>query len=123
MLDLLDLPTGRGGRRALFFHGMIQMPPSKPSSVLTYGHQYGPYAFGVVSLLILWFAIMKPELDRNKIDYDRNEKIATQQAEIATHQETIAASMEKTATTLEMTAKILERTIDKMDRGGDVATH
>lgn len=30
---------------------------------------YGPIAFGVISLIVIWYAIVKPILDQNKIDF------------------------------------------------------
>lgn len=29
---------------------------------------YGPYAFGVASLLIVWYTIVAPQLDRQAVD-------------------------------------------------------
>ena len=33
---------------------------------------YGPYAFGLASLLITWFTIVGPQLERQAIDFEEN---------------------------------------------------
>lgn len=51
-------------------------------AISSFSKQYGPFAFGVVSLLIIWFAIMAPELDRRQLDFNTLTTIQAQQIEI-----------------------------------------
>jgi uncharacterized membrane protein YfcA len=62
---------------------------------------YGPYAFGVVSLLIIWYTIVSPQLERQAIDYEKNEKVVETLRGVAASMEAISRSMERTATVLE----------------------
>lgn len=75
---------------------------------------YGPYAFGVASLLLIWFTIVAPELDSRRIDYDRQEAIVTQQQQVAETMRSTALTMQATATVMDTTAKIMSRTVENM---------
>ena len=48
-----------------------------------YERRYGPYAFGVISLLIVWFSIVKPELNARRIDADAFSSAASQMQQTA----------------------------------------
>jgi len=37
---------------------------------------YGPYAFGLISLLIMWYVIVAPELARNRVQFDQLQSLA-----------------------------------------------
>lgn len=63
--------------------------------------QYGPFAFGIVSLLVIWFAIMQPELNRKQLDFEQHKQLIQQQ-----HAENIQQA--KTAETLRDVAQILD---------------
>lgn len=39
---------------------------TSPARILI--RSYGPYAFGIVSLLVMWQFIVRPEIDNNKIN-------------------------------------------------------
>lgn len=71
---------------------------------------YGPYAFGVASLLIVWYTIVSPQLDRQAIDYEKNEKHIEALRGVASSMEAISRSMERTATVLETVVERMERT-------------
>ena len=77
------------------------------------GTLYGPYAFGVIALLTIWFSIVKPELDRNRLDYESYRELVTQLEQIYHSQAQIARSLEQTAETMSATAVILENTMEK----------
>ena len=62
---------------------------------------YGPYAFGMVSLLIIWYTIVSPQLERQAVDYEKNEKAVEALRGVASSMEAISRSMERTATVLE----------------------
>lgn len=71
-------------------------------------NQYGPFAFGVVSLLVIWYAIMAPELDRKQLDFEQHKTLLQQQ-----HQENLQQA--ETAETLRDTARVLEKIVDKIE--------
>lgn len=62
---------------------------------------YGPYAFGVASLLLIWFTIVSPQLDRQAVDFQKNEAVVESLRSVAASIETISRSMERTATILD----------------------
>ena len=62
---------------------------------------YGPYAFGVISLLVVWFTIVAPQLERQAVDFEKNEAVIESLRSVATSMETISRSMERTATILD----------------------
>ena len=76
---------------------------------------YGPYAFGIVSVLVIWFAIMKPQLDQRAVDFAANREIIQALRERDRAQESIARSMAETAETMSITAAILERAVNRLD--------
>ena len=69
---------------------------------------YGPYAFGMASLLIIWFTIVAPQLDRQAVDYQKNETVVDALKSIAATVETTAHSLERTAVTLDSVVKKLD---------------
>lgn len=89
--------------------------PDRNTIPLTYATIYGPYAFGVVSLLLIWFSIVRPELSRNKIDFEANQAVAISLTQHDLAQKEIVDTMQKTSQSLEMTAKILERMLQHLD--------
>lgn len=69
---------------------------------------YGPYAFGVISLLLIWFTIVKPELQTRALDFNTHHELLDSQAQIC-------GSLEKTSRTMEVTATVLERILVELD--------
>lgn len=70
---------------------------------------YGPYAFGVVSLLIVWYTIVAPQLDRQSVDYEKNERHIESLRSVASSMEAISRSMERTAVVLDSVVERMER--------------
>jgi hypothetical protein len=70
---------------------------------------YGPYAFGVVSLLIVWYTIVAPQLDRQAVDYEKNERHIESLRSVASSMEAISRSMERTAVVLDSVVERMER--------------
>lgn len=64
---------------------------------------YGPYAFGVVAFLTIWFLVCKPELDQRLVDYGTH-------IELIRAQEQIARTLSATADSMALTAEVLEET-------------
>ena len=76
---------------------------------------YGPYAFGVTSLMLICFTIVAPELRNRQLDYDKHAEIVTQQRAMAETMKMTAATMAKTATTMEATAILLNQTVGELE--------
>ena len=69
---------------------------------------YGPYVFGLVTFLSIWFAAIKPELDSRQLQFDALQ-------EIMTNQHKIVADVEDVSTSMQVTATILERTVERLN--------
>ena len=70
---------------------------------------YGPFAFGVVALLVIWFSIISPELNRKQLDFDAYSSL------IKAHQEQNLYAAEA-ITTIRDTALILERVSQRLEK-------
>lgn len=75
------------------------------SMVQTLNRAYGPYAFGVISLLAVWWIILKPALADSRTDTKALTAITT--------------SLEVTARTIDSAAQLLDRTAQRMERVAD----
>jgi hypothetical protein len=80
-------------------------PHMSPHVVQLLATVYGPYAFGVASLLLIWFTIVGPQLERQAVDYTKNEAVVDSLKSVATSMELISRSMERTATILDTVVK------------------
>lgn len=94
--------------------------PANPSPVLSpskifdsiagdYLAKFGPYTFSIVTLLVLWYSIVKPELDKNSLDFDNLR--ASQDLAIK-----LGDDLAKTAKVMEQAALSMERTADRYER-------
>lgn len=90
-------------------------PDKKLQLPISFATIYGPYAFGVASLLIIWFSIVKPELDHRAIDFKSQMDILKTLGERDRTQESISKSMAETAQTMAATAAVLERTVLRLE--------
>lgn len=66
------------------------------------GTVYGPYAFGIISLLIIWYSIVQPTLANNRID---TQSIAA-----------VAKELAKVADSVGRSAELVNSAVQKMDR-------
>lgn len=48
-------------------------PPTSP--VMFYADRYGSYAFGVASLLLIWFVIVQPEMQASRITFQEHQQL------------------------------------------------
>lgn len=76
---------------------------------------YGPYAFGVISLLMIWFSIVKPELDRRAIDFAAHNEVLQSLVTRDAQQVILAATMQETASSIATAARLLEQTIGRLE--------
>ena len=79
------------------------------------GQAYGPYAFGVVSLLIVWFSIVKPELNARQLDFATQKEIVDAQRANTEAQKSVATTMQSTAESMKITATILENIVSDIN--------
>ena len=63
--------------------------------------RYGPYAFGIVSLLVVWLAIVKPELASRTIDFKRQQLLVEQMQQVSESMRSTAVILDNTANSLE----------------------
>ncbi len=66
-----------------------------PRTVQLLVSAYGQTAFGLVALLVMWYAIVRPELARNRVDWDK--------------QQAVVEAFKVATTTLERAVERLER--------------
>lgn len=80
-------------------------PPTGVTGWVTLISQtYGPYAFGVASLLIIWYTVVAPQLDKAAINFDRHQTIMDNLSEIVSSQRELANTLQRTAIVLEQAA-------------------
>lgn len=83
-----------------------------------FGERYGPYAFGLVSLMIIWFGIVNPELNQSRKNSDEFIKSAEIMRETSATMERASDTIEDVAKILEATSVRLELITDKIKNGG-----
>lgn len=71
--------------------------------------QYGPFAFGIASLLIIWFAIMSPELNRKQIDFETYSGLIKQHQAENIQTEAVTRTLHDTAVILDKVTQRLEK--------------
>lgn len=80
---------------------------------------YGPYAFGVITLLIVWFVVVRPTLEANRIDTQEVQQIAETLRDVSESNRLVSTSVERTSQTMAATADTLERTAQSLQRTAD----
>jgi hypothetical protein len=78
---------------------LASAPPVGPA--VSYGATYGPYAFGVASLLLIWYVIVRPEMARSRVDLDKVKVITDAQSATAALLERLTERLERAAERLE----------------------
>jgi len=72
------------------------------------GKTYGPYAFGIISLLIIWWVMLKPLLDKQALDFEAQRKIIELQNASLADQRQISENMRQTAAIMDKLMSKLE---------------
>lgn len=70
---------------------------------------YGPFAFGVLSLMLMWAAMIKPELDSRRLEFDQHTRVLQTLNEQMRDQERTNNTIHDTAVVLDRVAQRLER--------------
>jgi hypothetical protein len=74
---------------------------------------FGPQAFGVATVLVLYFGFFKPQMDNYRLDFSRNEKLVdTFRESIAEHREAITG-FQTTTLRFEAAVERICRAIEK----------
>lgn len=85
---------------------MVRNNPEEPdvekSLLRLLGTVYGPYAFGLVSTLIIWYSIVQPTLANNRVDTDSLANVARE--------------LSKVADSVGRSAELVNNAVNKMDR-------
>jgi hypothetical protein len=74
---------------------------TRMEAIKKFGDQYGPQAFGIVSLLLIWFTIVVPQLDSAKFDHTEQTKTLQAMREIADQQKEITNALIKAVDSIE----------------------
>lgn len=80
-----------------------------------FAKQYGQFAFGVITLLIIWVAIIDPIMDRQNLDFEAQRKILESQNSTLDTQRSMLKDQDRLSENMKQTATILERIISKME--------
>ena len=72
------------------------------------GEIYGPYAFGMISLVLLWFSILRPELDRTRANHEESAAVIQAVRDVTANMGRQSDSMIRQSESMERTAIILE---------------
>jgi hypothetical protein len=75
---------------------------------------YGPYAFGVISLLIVWFSIVKPELQRSVLDFQAMQTVTTELKVVQDISAKVSSQQQATADTMQRTAELLSEIVKEL---------
>lgn len=67
---------------------------------------YGPHAFGLVTVLVIWFSMMKPQLDAARTDFDKMQEITSDLSSAVEANRDVSG-------TLKDTAQIIERVTER----------
>lgn len=59
--------------------------------------RYGPYAFGLMSLMMIWLLIVAPQLDARTLDFEQQQKMVEQMGVMVDQMRASAVIMERTA--------------------------
>jgi hypothetical protein len=70
---------------------------------------YGPYAFGLIMFVVIWFFAIQPQLEAQRIDWQSQQQIILKLNELNRNQLVVSQTMDSTA-------KVLERTVEKLER-------
>ncbi len=72
--------------------------------------RYGPFAFGIVLLLIVWQMIAQPQIESARIDFEQQRALVKELGEVATSFKAVSEQQSKTADVLRSTAELLAKT-------------
>lgn len=87
----------------------------KLDAIKSVSDTYGPYAFGVVSLLTIWFLVVGPEIERNAIRFDEMREIVKHQQQISSQMHDIVRDSQTLANTIRDVARMIAQNRSQAD--------
>ncbi len=85
-------------------------------AVMFYFKTFGPSAFGVVTLLLIWQFIVAPQMQASKMNFDKVEAIIDKQRENSEKMLEVSRTLERTANTMQATTTKLEAIVENVAR-------
>ena len=70
---------------------------------------YGPYAFSLISLLIIWIWIVQPQLELQSLDFKSQQQIVDRLNELSNNQRNTADVMLRASTSMEIVSDRLQK--------------
>lgn len=77
---------------------------------------YGPQAFGLICVLILYTTMFKPMLDSTRLDFQAHQRLLEAQRKIIDSMESSSRSNEITSATIDRASSTMERTVEKLNQ-------
>lgn len=87
-----------------------------PSTVRLLSSTYGPIAFGVICLLIIWWFVVQPEMALLRMVAEKVDGKDETIREVAATLERTALSIDRASTTMGETARTMEKNSERMER-------
>lgn len=85
-------------------------------AIMFYFKTFGPSAFGVVTLLLIWQFIVAPQMQASKMNFDKVESIIDKQHENSEKMLEVSRTLERTANTMQATTTKLETIVESVAR-------
>lgn len=84
--------------------------------VTFYLKTFGPSAFGVLTLILIWQFIVAPQLEASKLNFDKLEQISEQKRQLIVKMLEVSQSLERTANTMQQTTIKLDDIVERVAR-------
>lgn len=91
-------------------------------ALFRFADRYGPYAFGVASLLIIWTTIVSPQLEATKVNYEAHQRVVDQMRGVVDQMRDIVAMQRELASTLKDAIHAMERIVSRTESTHPPAT-
>lgn len=78
-----------------------------------FAKQYGPFAFGIFSLLIIWSIIITPVLRQNTVDFQAHRDLVEQMNKTINNHQAVVIEQGRISGSLKEAAVIMERVISR----------
>lgn len=82
-------------------------------SLKEFAKQYGPFAFGIFSLLVIWVVIITPVLDRNTLDFKQQQELIKLLNTSINSLNNVAVEQNRLSETLKESAVLLEDAVKR----------
>jgi hypothetical protein len=76
--------------------------------------RYGPFAFGIVMLLIVWVGIAQPQIEALRIDFNKQQILVQELNDVANAFKLVGEQQKRTADVLHATSELLAKSTDEI---------